>query len=289
MKKIMSKLLGSLNVMLVLALLLSMLFVFGSKAEAGVTVSSTSRGGPCPVILLNPNETLFWTLASTSAGMQGEIVLEKSFRNNNWIDTEVSSITQGGIAGSNGPHVFFSSGILQAADRPTYFRWNIISSTGGAFVTTLEDRDDIVQTVSNNKRVAITEVYDDSLYVRGSVRVNGYQSQISSNSLAVFISSAQTINRTTMATRELTVIQSTANGFMLTGQPTISTASAVNGDRLSLMSNTSAFYFQDNTAYPGSGVKVGSRLRALGLGDIITFIFYNGLWYEQAYTHIYAP
>lgn len=73
------------------------------------------------------------------------------------------------------------------------------------------------------------------------------------------------------------------NGITLSAKPTISTDTANNGDTVAFMARTSSITFTDNGASAGTALRLGATTRAVGLGDILELMFWNGFWYENRF------
>jgi hypothetical protein len=71
----------------------------------------------------------------------------------------------------------------------------------------------------------------------------------------------------------------------LTSTPTVSTTTAVSGQELTFLGGANPVTFTDNATLSGSLLKLGATTRALAVGDTLTLVYYNGLWYEKAFAN----
>ncbi len=142
----MKKLIKSLLIVLALS----------SPALAGVTISTTTTlVGPIPALLLQPNETLTYSITGT---FTGETRIERSYDATNWIPVGISTTNHSGGT---------VSGTLMSGSEMGLFRWNSSTITAGAFVYYMADNDDFVTERLNNKKVPVAQTYDDSFRITG--------------------------------------------------------------------------------------------------------------------------
>lgn len=126
-----------------------------SAASLSSTISSTSfvsGFAASDVLLLNPNESMTYSL---TGGATGTIVLEKSVDGYNY-NVIFSSV-------NNNP-TGTRTGVEYSYDRTTFYRWRASTMAGlGSFVVTLDDNDDYVGQIQNNKRLPVLQWWDDTI------------------------------------------------------------------------------------------------------------------------------
>lgn len=145
--------------------LLAMFGFFGKSQAAFITktISSTTfvNGfAASDVLLLNPRESMNYTL---SGGATGTVHLERSVDMANW--TVIFS-------SSNNRLPAVRSGTEFAGEQTTFFRFRASTMThSGSFVVTLQDNDDLVGELKNNKKVPSISFTDDRIIVPRRLQV----------------------------------------------------------------------------------------------------------------------
>ena len=238
----------------------------------------------------------------------------------NWTVFATTATGMGGFNNASPLTILFPT-----VTQTTMVRWNVLTSTNsqGARVPavyTIKDNDDTVTVLKNSKSQDSVYFNDDSVNVFGDVKPDRIQYQQTVGAVSMIASTdgivmssytqigwkqpvpkdktwAMSIafaTNTIQVDKTWNVIRATGvaaqagdgtNGFVLSARPIISTETAVNGDRISFISRTSSITFTDNGAVAGTGLRLGATTRALGLGDILELIFFNGFWQEIGFVN----
>lgn len=137
-------------------LFIAMLGIAGKSFGASVsaTISSTtfvSGIARSDVLILNPNESLTYTLTGNATGV---MQLQKSLDGSNYTTIISSTNNSGGTL----------TGVDYSQQVTSFYRWSASTMTGsGSFTVTLDDNDDFVNQISNNKKVSSVQFYDDTV------------------------------------------------------------------------------------------------------------------------------
>lgn len=132
-----------------------------SPLKAAVISTTTANAGPQAVISLNSNESLTYSISGT---FTGTAIIESSRDMTNWRPVGISTTNNSGST---------LVGTIYAGPNPNNYRWNGTTITAGSFVYTMSDNDDFVAEQLNNKKVPVTQTYDDSFRVLGDITVTG--------------------------------------------------------------------------------------------------------------------
>lgn len=247
--------------------LLTMCGLVGKSQAAFVTktISSTtfvSGFAASDVLALNPRESMAYTLRG---GATGTIHLEMSIDGGSNYTVIFSSV-------NNGP-TGLRSGIEFAGERVTFYRFRASTMTAsGSFVVTLEDLDDYVGELRNNKKVP-SVLFTDERVILPKITL----APDSDTPVAMAINSTFTASN---FPRSFAIVTSTGGALVMTTRPTVSTTTARTGDIFVIYSTTATLTLQDNGTLAGSGLELGASTRALGVGDILVLIYRAGFWWE---------
>lgn len=140
---------------------------------AATVSTTTALAGPSDALLLQKNETLTYTITGT---FTGEAFIEKSVDMTNWAPVGISTTNNAGGT---------VTGTLYSLNKVSLFRWNGSTITAGAFIFTLADNDDFVSEQLNNKHIPVTQTYDESFRINGSLGL--LQTYSISTSTPIFI------------------------------------------------------------------------------------------------------
>lgn len=315
-----------LNKIMKKALMLAGLFLaFGqlSHATNGVTVSSTtnlvfnSPNGPIPfVFLIRPGESATASIISTAPLALGcTINLEIA---TNFSNFTVIATTATGMGGLNTLFTFNIPNVQQFSQ----IRFNILTSTNSQgfaipITYTISDNDDTVSVLKNSKSQDSVYFNDDSVQVLGAIKPDIYQYQVA-NSSPVQISSFTQINWRPVVRQDKTygpaqafstnswIVDKTyvrltstgtatlagagERGLTLSACPTITTGTAVTGDRIVFECEVDSITFSDAASGPTVGgattaLRLGAATRACGFGDTLGLVYLNGFWREEYFTN----
>lgn len=137
------------------------LLVVGASSGLAMTISSvTASIVPTPALLLQPKESLTYTLTGT---FTGTAVLERSFDGTNY------EIVLSSVNNSNAT----KTGKVFSDDRTTYYRWRGSTITAGSFGFKLQDDDNFVSEVKNRKGDQLIQYNDESVITRGDANQYG--------------------------------------------------------------------------------------------------------------------
>lgn len=285
-----------------------------SVQAIGVSISSTASCSACqpiPAFLARRGDSISATMISTGGFLPGTTAqLESSTNFSNWKIEASTAVSFPGVIGLNLTGVSLALGPV---NQDTYYRWNVLQSSGGAAIYTISDNDDpVVPAVKNNKQADTFGIFDDSVRIMGaSLFADIYTLQPSSGGSAISLSSStQMVWRTAASTtnyrsysgpggmipldKSFTIIGTTGSiadvgvgnsGISLSATPTISTATAINGDQVMFIGAVSSITFSDNGTLVGSALKLGATTRAVGLGDMLGLIYLNGFWREEYFVN----
>lgn len=284
-----------------------------SHATQGLNISSVTNISGIPFVFrTSANEAVAGTLVSTAPLNSGcTATFEWSTNASAWT---VMFTTVIGVPGSlNAPF----NVTMPPMQTVSFWRWNIKVDTGNSQIpmtANIRDVDDLSQPVfKNNKGQDAAYINDDSMNIFGTVKPDRYQYQTASSSGVITISSTSQLvwnnpsplNTTysfsvlfatyqAVVDKTFVVIQTTGSatlggagerGVTLSATPTISTDTAVNGDRIVFECQTSSITFQDATTFSAANrttaLRLGASVRACGLGDLLALIYYNGFWREE--------
>lgn len=251
----------------ILATMLLLMVGFVGKSQAALiqkSISSTtfvSGFAASDVLLLNPRESLNYTL---TGGATGTIHLERSVDGSNY--TVLLSTT-------NNPTTGRLSGTQFSGEQTSFYRWRASTMTGaGSFNVALEDNDDFVGEIRNNKKVPSITFTDERVYVP-KLRFEP------TGETAIVVRSTDTLLPSNFP-KSYAIITATGSAMVMTSVPTISTAAAVLGDIYIIQSTTATITVQDDGTLAGSALELGAATRALGVGDILGLIYRGGKWWE---------
>lgn len=276
-----------------LCLLGALLMALTQVSEA-VSVSSQpvgiQTGAP---FLIRENESVNYIITSTvpTVGVHfATIAFQFSTDAQNWITefTTAPTATPGWSVSGTLPIKDFSR---------TYYRYKVLGSTGGAPIITISDADDNVSIIRSNKGVDRHVFNDNGFMENGEMRADRYSTTMSTPDVAVTsttqfvlgVSSLpinnQWIGGNTYLKTGYSVLYTTGSGVTLNSTPTISTATAREGDRIQFQGFTSSVTFQSELTLPGSALRLGAATRALGKNDTISFVFRAGFWREEYFAN----
>jgi hypothetical protein len=263
--------------------------------------SATNAIGAGSPFLIRTNESMRYVIASTAGAagvINSTVALQYSSNAQNWV-TEVTTAPTSGTG-------FYVTDLLPQKTGDTYYRFVVSGSSGGKVYITFQDNDDFVAVRKSNKQEDVISAYDESERIAGTVQGDRFNVQNSSDALS--LSSATVIGwKIAMPPTRLsdgniggelvitkgfclvgstgTTGGTTAGNITLSSKPHVSTATATNGDRLTLMGRATSVTFTDEATLVGSGVRLGASTRIIGDGDVLSLIFMNGLWREEYFVN----
>ncbi len=142
--------------------LLGTSFVCANAASVTAVISSNTISISSVTILLQPHESLSYSLGGVATGT---IRIERTETGENWTPISGVSFTGAGLVSQ--------SGTLASGDRSAYYRWKATTMTAGGFVATIADNDDFVSESKNRKGKSTFQLYDETVRIYANENVYG--------------------------------------------------------------------------------------------------------------------
>lgn len=257
----------------IFAITLLMMLGLAGKSQAQLftkSISSTtfvSGFAASDVLQLNPKESMNYTI---KGGATGTIVLEKS------IDGGSNYIII--FSSTNNSPTGVRSGTEYAGELTSFYRFRASTMTGaGQYTVTLEDNDDFVGQLNNNKKEPLVVFSDDRIAVKKLTF-----SPTGDTAIAMASNSTFTLSG---FPRTFVIVTATGDAIVMRSIPTVSTAAAQTGDIYIIQSTTATITLQDDGTLAGSALELGASTRALGVGDMIGLIYRAGKWWEMFFAN----
>lgn len=239
-----------------------------AKALTITTTISSFSVSSTQALLLNPNESLAYSLTGTATG---QVLIEKSINASEWTTTGITVTGAGSVS---------SSGTLYSGGRSTYYRITRSTFSAGSLTTSLSDRDDLVTEFKNNKQQRILAINDDSVVISGglqaqsstftSVNLTGGTQTNPTLSGAISVASGSTITYTSAIVAGTKTDNSTTT---FTGQNTFAGSTTIKGTTTN--DNAAAGYIGE---YTSSMTVSAIPAASLAFSDLAAVVLTPGDW-----------